>query len=849
MPKHDEPSRLTAILGPTNTGKTHLAVERMLGHRTGMMGFPLRLLAREIYDRVVAAKGEDAAALITGEEKIIPPRPRYFLCTVESMPLDREVDFLAVDEIQLAADRERGHIFTDRLLHARGEVETMFLGAQTISATLRSLVPEAAIISRPRLSELSHSGRHKLNRLPPRAAVIAFSAQSVYEIAEAMRSHAGGCAVVLGALSPRTRNAQVAMYQAGEVDHMVATDAIGMGLNMDLDHVAFSADRKFDGRQTRKLSAAEMAQIAGRAGRYLNNGTFGATANLEMLDETMVEAIEAHRFPSIRNIFWRNSALHYDSIERLLSDLDMPSPAPNLKRVQNADDHLALTVLARDAEVADIARAPQLVGLLWDACRIPDFRKTLADDHIGLVRQIFLHVAREGRLPARWVERQIARFDQTGGDIDTLTARISHVRTWTYIAHRPGWLDDAETWQIRTRDIEDKLSDALHARLTQRFVNKRAAALSQSMRRGDRLLSSVAEDGEIMVEGERVGRLAGFRFVKDEGVDENRAVAAAAHRVLEDAMARRVQMLVASAPNAFSIGLGESRALAWGELGWNGEPVARLVAGSDVLRPGLKLVHCEHLSGPQRERVRARIDLWLREYLDRIVAPLRLIEDAPLNGTARGLAFQLVQSLGTMPRAAVATELQALNKPERQALKALGITLGAVSVHVPAMLKASLMAPKALLWSVFRADYNAPKLPKPAAVSIASADQAGAPMAVALGFVAVGTRAMRADIAERLASELRRRGRRGPITGDRALLLLAHCKKAELGGVLEALGYVPKPPEGDGLPLFVPAPGKARRRTKRGARKGPGEHNPHSPFAMLRDLSDSSQTSRRTPRR
>ena len=849
MRKYEEPSRLTAILGPTNTGKTHLAVERMLAHRTGMMGFPLRLLAREIYDRVVAAKGEDAAALITGEEKIIPPRPQYFLCTVESMPLDREVDFLAVDEIQLAADRERGHIFTDRLLHARGEVETMFLGAGTIAATLRTLVPEAAIISRPRLSELSHGGRNKLSRLPPRSAIIAFSAQSVYEIAEAMRSHAGGCAVVLGALSPRTRNAQVAMYQAGEIDHMVATDAIGMGLNMDLDHVAFSADRKFDGRQTRKLSAAEMAQIAGRAGRYLNNGTFGATGDLEMLNANLVEAIEAHRFPGIRDVFWRNSDLHFDSIEGLLSDLDMPSPAPNLKRVQNADDHLALTVLARDAEVADIARAPQMVGLLWDACRIPDFRKTLAEHHIGLVRQIFMHVARRGRLPPRWVEQQIARFDQTGGDIDTLTARISHVRTWTYIAHHPGWLDDAEAWQIRTRDIEDKLSDALHARLTQRFVNKRAAALSQSMRRGDRLLSSVADDGEIMVEGERVGRLAGFRFAKDTGVDENKAVASAAHRVLEDAMARRVQMLVASPAEAFSLGLGDGGELGWGEVGWHGEPVARLVAGGDVLRPGLKLVHCEHLNGPQRERVRARVDTWLREYLDRVVAPLRLIEAAPLNGTARGLAFQVVQSLGTLPRAAVTAEIQALSKPERQELKALGITLGSVSVYVSAMLKASRMAPKALLRNVFRADYKAPSLPNLAAVSISASDKAGEPIDAVPGYILLGTRAMRADVAERLAVELRRRARRGPIEGDRALLLLAHCKKAELSGVLKALGYVAQHSADGAAPLFVPAPGKAGRRVRRGARRGAAEHNPHSPFAMLGEMAERTQPSRRSPRK
>src|SRR5215472_1657132 len=430
--------RLVAVLGPTNTGKTHYAIERMLGHQTGMIGFPLRLLARENYDRVVRAKGARAVALITGEEKILPPNPAYFVCTVESMPLDRAVDFLAVDEIQLCADPERGHVFTARLLHARGLAETMFLGADTIRPLLRRLVPEAEYIARPRFSTLTYTGAKKVTRLPPRSAVVAFAVADVFELAELVRRQRGGTAVVMGALSPRARNAQIGMFQAGEVDYLVATDAIGMGLNMDVDHVAFARIAKFDGRGPRRLTASEIAQIAGRAGRHMSHGTFGTTAEQDLLDPDIVEAVETHRFDPLERLYWRNARLRFESLGALLRSLDERPRVPGLVPAREADDHLALQALAKIPDIAATASHPDAIRLLWEVCQIPDFRKVMSDTHARLLAQIYRHlVGRSGRLPSDWVATQVARLDRNDGDIDTLMARIAHIRTWTYIAHRP----------------------------------------------------------------------------------------------------------------------------------------------------------------------------------------------------------------------------------------------------------------------------------------------------------------------------------------------------------------------------------------------------------------------------
>src|SRR5579859_834862 len=588
--------RLVAVLGPTNTGKTHYAIERMCGHSSGLMGFPLRLLAREVYDRVVAIKGKDQVALLTGEEKILPPKARYFLCTAESMPVpgghlpgggaERDFAFVALDEAQLGTDMERGHVFTDRLLRARGREETLILGSETLRPMLRALVPGVEIIGRPRFSTLSYAGPKKLSRLPKRSVVVAFSAEEVYAVAEMLRRLRGGAAVVMGALSPRTRNAQVAMYQAGEVDFLVATDAIGMGLNMDVDHVAFAAARKFDGQVSRALEATEVAQIAGRAGRHMNNGTFGTTADVPGLDPQIVEAVENHHFPPLKKLQWRNSDLRFTSVAALIAALDRLPDDPGLVRARESDDRLALTALSQDVDTMERAKTPDRVRLLWEVCQIPDFRKSLAEQHSRLLAAIFHHLTEPARkLPAEWLDRQVKRLDRTDGDIDTLMTRIANVRTWTYVSHRGEWVENGQEWQERTRAIEDRLSDALHQRLTQRFIDRRTAVLTRKLRSDEALDSKVSDEGLLTVEGEFVGKLQGFRFAQDrsESSTAARAVSAAARAALKPEIAERVAQL-AAAPD------GEFEADPTGQVLWRGEPVAMLQAGALPLQPMIEVL-------------------------------------------------------------------------------------------------------------------------------------------------------------------------------------------------------------------------------------------------------------------
>jgi ATP-dependent RNA helicase SUPV3L1/SUV3 len=835
MPTTFPGRRVTAVLGPTNTGKTHLAIDRMLGHSSGMIGFPLRLLARENYDRVCREKGARTVALITGEEKIVPPHPRWFVCTVESMPLDRRVSFLAVDEVQLCADPERGHVFTDRLLHARGEDETMFLGADTIRPLMRRLVPEASFISRPRFSCLSYAGPKKLTRLPPRSAAVAFSAADVYAIAELIRRQRGGTAVVLGALSPRTRNAQVGMYQAGEVDYLVATDAIGMGLNMDLDHVAFARLRKFDGQVPRRLKPAEVAQIAGRAGRHMSDGSFGTTAEVGGLDPETVEAVENHRFDPLKALYWRNVELDFRSPERLIRSLEAPPPSPLLMRVRDADDHVALRLLARDPEIAAIAGAPAAVRLLWEVCRIPDFRKVMSDAHARLLGRIYRQLmAGEGRLSEDWVARLIDRLDRADGDIDTLVNRIAHVRTWTYVSHRGDWLADAAHWQEKTRVVEDRLSDALHERLTQRFVDRRTAALLRRLKERDKLLAAVKRTGEVVVEGEYVGHLQGFRFVPDASGEEARALLAAARRALNRDIAERVRRLEQAADDGFAL---QSDGIAWLDRDeW--APVARLVRGAGPLKPRIEPLRSELLDPALAERIRRRLAVWLEGHLRQALAPLMRVTEADLAGVARGLAFQLGEGLGVLPRGPrypdVERQLAALSRDDRRTLSRLGVRLGGEAVFIPALLKPGAVALKAVLWAA-EAGRPVPTIPPPGRISLPVDEQLPAAFYVAIGYRPLGPRALRIDMVERLAATARRLARQGPFGATPALLSLAGCGKDELAGMLAALGYRAAVGE-DGV-TFTAAGRRPRSKGKGGGRRdGDAKAGADSPFAKLRDI-------------
>jgi ATP-dependent RNA helicase SUPV3L1/SUV3 len=630
-----------AILGPTNTGKTHLAIERMCAHSSGMIGFPLRLLAREVYDRVVAIKGERQVALITGEEKILPPDARYFLCTAESMPTDRDVAFVAVDEAQIGADPERGHVFTDRMLGARGREETLILGSEALRPMVRALLPKAEIVTRPRFSTLSYGGATKLSRLPPRSAVVAFSAEEVYAVAEMLRRFRGGAAVVMGALSPRTRNAQVAMYQAGEVDYIVATDAIGMGLNMDVHHVAFASLGKFDGRRQRRLTVPEMAQIAGRAGRHQRDGTFGTLhlgggkSSPEFTPEE-IEAIEEHQFPPLDHLYWRNSSPDFSSIDALVASLEARPRVHGLRPAPEAVDLAVLKAVADDGEVRARARHPSAVKKLWAVCGLPDFRKSGPVHHAQLVRRLFGHMTEgptsenRGHVPHGWFADQVQRLDNVAGDIETIADRIAGVRTWAYIAHRPAWLAEPEAWAERTRAVEQRLSDALHTALTQRFVSRRTAVLLRDLgaKGADTLPMAIAEDGEVTVGDEPIGRLDGFTFAVDPNArnSDRRMLLAAAERRLGAEFERRAAALAGDEDAAFAVD-GD------GAVSWRGHRVATLAPGRTLLTPTLKLVPAlARLSRGGKAGVEARLRGWVDARVARVLGPLAAIERAARGG-------------------------------------------------------------------------------------------------------------------------------------------------------------------------------------------------------------------------
>ena len=709
-------ARVKAVLGPTNTGKTHLAITRMLAHASGIIGFPLRLLARENYDRMVAQKGERHVALITGEEKIVPPEAKWFACTVEAMPLDRRVEFLAVDEIQLCADPDRGHIFTDRLLNARGMVETMFLGAETIRPLLGRLVPKAEIETRPRLSQLTYAGPAKLTRLPPRSVVVAFSAGEVYAIAEAIRSRRGGCAVVMGRLSPRTRNAQVALYQNREVDFLVATDAIGMCLNMDVDHVAFASLTKFDGHVARALTAQEAAQIAGRAGRGMRDGTFGVTADCPPLPDDMVDKIENHHFEALQALAWRNSELDFTSVDALLDSLAAPPPEPGLTRGHDATDHITLMMLARDPEIRALAQGRSRVRLLWEACQVPDYRKLADDSHTRLCGRIFTHLVQDGALPEEWVAGQIAQCGATEGDLDTLMARLASIRVWAYVAARADWVRDAPRFQAEARAVEDALSDALHERLIARFVDRRAAHLIRRLDEAEEeLLSAVTRRGEVVVEGHPVGRVEGFLFHPDaaaESEEERKLVLRAARRALREEMPRRVAALEAAKDDAFA--LTPNHRITWTAPGAEPAEVARLRPGPEPAKPQVEVLPSEFLDGAQRERIRARLAKWVEALIARELGAIAAVEaKAEADGALRGPAFLLREALGLAPGATDAS----IPPEVRQKLKAIGIRAGRFALFVPEALKPRAMALRAQIWALSR-NIPTPTLPPPGLVAL-----------------------------------------------------------------------------------------------------------------------------------
>ncbi len=806
-----------AVLGPTNTGKTYLAIDRMLGHASGMIGFPLRLLARENYDRVVRLKGVGAVALITGEERIVPPNPRYFLCTVEAMPRDISVEFLAIDEVQLCADPERGHVFTDRLLHARGRSETMLLGAETMAPIIRKLVPDATFERRERFSRLTYGGFRKLTRLPPRSAVVAFSAANVYALAELLRRQRGGAAVVLGALSPRTRNAQVAMYEAGEVEYLVATDAIGMGLNMNISHVGFSSLTKFDGQGFRRLAPAEVAQIAGRAGRYTEDGSFGPTADLEPFDQDLIDAVQDHNFEAVQSVFWRSNDLDFHSADALRRSLDARPPRPELRKAREADDYNALAAVSEHEDIQVAASNPEAVRLLWDVCQIPDFSGDLSGNHPRLVARIYRFLMRDaGTIPSEWIERSIGQFDRTDGDIDTLMARIAGVRTWSYITHRRSWLDDADGWQARARALEDKLSDALHERLTQRFVDRKTAVLTRRLRENKELLAGLSEDGKVTVESEEVGRLDGFRFVPvDDDVAASPRLMAAANRAVREAIGTRIAALAGSEDDAFVLDHAGAHIM------WQDAPVARIVAGNEILRPAVEVLSSDLLDAPLREDMRKRLQGWLDAHLGVELAPLYALGQSEFTGAARALAYRLGERLGCALRERGDDPGAHLEEEDRKALARSGVRIGVASAYLPAMLKGRVMALKAMLFRI-RHGIEAP-LPDGGATAMPRVEGTDDNWYLSLGFCPAGPIAIRADELERMLAAIRRGTKEGEFAVNPDILSRIDAPADVFTKMLRSFGYAVREEE-DGIK--VSRRPRNRRRgpdTGKQAQEGKGE--------------------------
>lgn len=804
--------KVKAILGPTNTGKTYYAMDRMLAHTSGIIGFPLRLLARENYDKAVSKVGKSNVALVTGEEKIIPPYAKYFCCTVESMPLEREFSFLCVDEIQLAADPDRGYIFTDRILHSRGKEETVLLGAETIRPLLQKILPDVIIETRPRLSTLSYIGVKKLTRLKPRSTIVAFSVPEVYKIAELIRTKKGGAAIVMGALSPRTRNSQVDLYQNGQVDYLIATDAIGMGLNMDIDHVAFASDSKFDGSIPRYLTAPEIAQIAGRAGRSSRNGTFGVIDESLKFDEDTIEQIETHSFFPLKNLWWRNTDLNFSSVNKLIKSLDKAPPFNFMRKKVGALDAICFSHLSQLETIKAKIGVKENLTLLWNICQIPDFSNTLSGMHFSLLEKTFELLLSKGKLDNEWIKSQITRLDRYDGEIDTLLNRISNIRTWTFITNRSNWLDETEYWQNQAKTIEDKLSDELHERLTQRFVDKKIVILNKTLKEYHNLEAIVRIDGKVLVEGEEVGTLNGFDFVPTLSNGENAApILTAARKTLPKEIGRRVKELLMSDNAAFKFGND-------GTILWQNNVVASLVNGENVYSPKININSTELLSDEQIKQIQLRIIEAVEGNIRNILLEaitlkspsfekvLKINNDQSqneekisetdkasninLSGKSLGIAYEVYEGLGSAKTSNLSMSINTLSDNEKTHLAKLGLRLGVETIYLPNLLKPSAINLRALLWSVFHQNFPDHGTPPDGRVSVVMAPGSNYDFYRAIGFVPLGDLALRADIAERLSALIRVEARSGKFRINDAMLSIAGATKIQMEKILYDLNYI-----------------------------------------------------------
>lgn len=845
---------LKAILGPTNTGKTHYAIERMLAHSSGVIGLPLRLLAREIYDRVVAQKGAAQVALITGEEKIIPPKARFYICTVEAMPIEKRFAFLAVDEVQLMGNHERGHIFTDRVLYARGMEETLFLGAETARDVLATLVPKIRFDYRERFSELHYDGPAKLTRLPKRSVIVAFSAAEVYAIAELIRRFRGGAAVVMGGLSPRTRNAQAELFQSGEVDFLVATDAVGMGLNLDTNHVAFAGLTKYDGRRRRYLTPMEAGQIAGRAGRFRNDGTFGTTGDCQPMDEELVKRIESHDFEPLHYVEWRNSDLDFSTIDSLMDSLHAPRPQKRLRRIKGADDEAALERLKAIDDVHDMLKSQAQVKMLWDVCQVPDFRNLTIDTHVKLLQDIWRTLIKGGgKLSDDFMANKIDRCDETLGGVDELSSRLAFIRTWTYCASKVSWMpkseNGAEHWINHAREVEDRLSDALHEALTARFVDRRTRKLLKGIGADLDMTVTIKDTGEVYVDDDLIGRLDGLKFTADASQSglEAQALAAAAQKAVGPEVNRRLTSISSGTHQIFT--LSES-----GQIMWGGMAVGRIAPSGSVFTPDAEVIGGELGQGPLREIAADRMREFLRASVLAELAPLKALKDLiALEETlpaAKGFGYILLENNGAVERREHLQTIRDLDQDARRQLRSVGVVFGHYNVYLQDMVKPKPARLLSLLVAYGAGGDKKPWIPFAGVTSIPNAGDLASDgfttQALSLaGYRAVGTRIIRFDILNRLSFIIREaqdqfkqtkisetKGHKFQIMAE--MLALLGSTYEDVQGVLTALGYksevsetsLTRPPEAP-VALAEKAPPVA----KPAETEKPAEENPPTPVA------------------
>ena len=778
------PSRTLAVLGPTNTGKTHYAIERMLAYRTGVIGLPLRLLAREVYEKIVALRGPSVVALVTGEERIMPKSPRYWVCTVEAMPRGTGADFVAVDEIQLSADPDRGHVFTDCLLNMRGTRETHFLGSQTMQAAIASLIPEIKFIKRERMSQLNYTGSKKISKMKSRSAVVGFSVDNVYAIAELLRRQKGGAAVVMGSLSPRTRNSQVEMYQNGDVDYLVATDAIGMGLNLDIDHVAFSGLVKFDGIRMRNLASNELAQIAGRAGRGMSDGTYGVTGDAPELDEATVKAIADNRFSPVKRLQWRSNRLKFSALNHLEASLQAYPDNPMLQLASTSEDLKALKALTEMPRIRRLASNPEAIKLLWQVCCIPDYRKLGDAEHAELLSLIYLDLHKNDCLREDWLSGQIRKIDLIHGDIDTLSKRLAFIRTWTYVAQNKGWVENESHWRGVTRAVEDRLSDALHVALTRRFVDRRTSVLMRRLKQKEAMVAEVDENGAVTVEGEFTGRLEGFRFIQDRATgQEAKAIRQSSLRVLVPHFNLRANRFYNSSDTEISL-------TEQGGLVWDGHVVGRLIAGSDAFKPEIAAFVDEVADSDVKIKVQRR----LRHYADRKISQLfepliTMRDDSELSGQARGFGFRLIENFGIVPRSEVMSEVRDLDQNTRAELRKHGVRFGQYTIFMPLLLKPAPTQLRIILWSLVNGVAEFPQAPPPGLVSVPRDTDSPANYHTLCGYHVAGSRAIRIDMLERLADMLRDEDSRSGFEANPDMLSITGMTLDQFADLMRGLGY------------------------------------------------------------